>query len=256
MNRPAGLACLILCLALAGPPMPLCAQDEKADQAVEKLSGREIQQQLRPLLAIERRFLRKLLDLTPEEEAELLKQEEQHLQDVSQKHAVAFVKLQQGTWRPEDGPADARQIVQKVLAAALASRLPEDQLTSYREEISRRAAGRRNAAARSIVVTLDENLVLTAAQREQLMESLTTNWNEAWALSLQMIQPGNEQFPEIPNDLIVPFLTDAQRKVWSSVPKIRMVNTELHVLGLPLQDFANEAEAVMPERDAKPARAK
>ena len=56
---------------------------------------------------------------------------------------------------------------------------------------------------------------------------------------------------------VVPYLTEPQRKAWNSVPKVRMVVIDAQIMGLPLQEFANEVEveADVPVRNVRPVRA-
>jgi hypothetical protein len=61
---------------------------------------------------------------------------------------------------------------------------------------------------------LDQDLVLTAKQREKLTESLSSNWQDAWGQSLEMWIHNIQFMPAIPDKYVVRLLNKTQQTVW------------------------------------------
>jgi hypothetical protein len=74
--------------------------------------------------------------------------------------------------------------------------------------------------ADNLIVRLDRDLVLTSQQRSKLADALLANWKDSWGQSLDMLQDlNNNVFPNIPDQVVAPVLTDLQKEVWRRIPK-------------------------------------
>ena len=73
---------------------------------------------------------------------------------------------------------------------------------------------------RNLVVALDEELSLTGWQRQKLYTELSDNWDESWTLGVVVLSTRTMQMlPNVPDELVVPYLDAAQRTLWNSLSK-------------------------------------
>ena len=77
-------------------------------------------------------------------------------------------------------------------------------------------------AVRNLVARLDQELVLSEAQREEIGESLRSHWQDAWFPSIEMWLMQDSAFPNVPSQYVSKPLTPAQKAVWSRMPKAQM----------------------------------
>lgn len=122
--------------------------------------------------------------------------------------------------------ADPATIVSVALSKSVAEHVGGEQATAFTEQLARRNDRRKAAMIREIVAMLDGELVLTAAQREEIERSLRERWNDSMAMTLQGIHMNNglRMFPGLPGACISPHLTKAQRQRF--VPQPDATNQE------------------------------
>jgi hypothetical protein len=75
---------------------------------------------------------------------------------------------------------------------------------------------------KNLIAKIDRLLLLTTEQRAKLGEILKNRWSDSWNHT-QMLY-GDLNFPRMPDDEIVPILTDTQKTVWRAIPKMSVVN--------------------------------
>jgi hypothetical protein len=97
--------------------------------------------------------------------------------------------------------------------------LSHDQQSRYKVELEKRAASRKQVVIDNLVAKLDGDLVLSSEQRTRLVEALSANWKDAWGQSLQMLMNIDSFFPNIPDQVVAPILTDNQKEIWRRIPK-------------------------------------
>jgi hypothetical protein len=114
---------------------------------------------------------------------------------------------------------DPRQLIAGRLYRATVEILSNSQAETYKQELDKRAAHRKYVTILNLVAMLDRKLVLTAEQREKLVVSLTDQWNESWSQSLEILTLGDQYFPILPDNYVLPILNDFQRSVWRETPK-------------------------------------
>jgi hypothetical protein len=83
----------------------------------------------------------------------------------------------------------------------------------------KRKAFRKQVALENVVAIIDERLVLTVEQREQLTKSLDKNWQDSWVNSVELLLNNNQYLPSIPDQFVVAALNDTQRQIWRAAPK-------------------------------------
>jgi hypothetical protein len=70
----------------------------------------------------------------------------------------------------------------------------------------------------NLVIRVDRLLVLTKEQRDQLTKILEKNWKNT-VNQWQIVKLGDQYLPTMPDEEIVPILTENQKNVWRGVPK-------------------------------------
>jgi hypothetical protein len=133
------------------------------------------------------------------------------------------------------------------LAVVVKSHLTPEQWARYQQELKKRSAHRKRTAVRNLLAHLDRALGLTERQRDQIGESLDTHWDENWNSIALLLDDG--EYPEIPDPLIVPFLTQVQSASWKGLSK--METTPLDREGI----LAEVMEGIPEEDEIEPGRA-
>ena len=132
--------------------------------------------------------------------------------------AVRLAELQFGGRKGEQNTSgDPADLVSTALAKSLAQHVGSPQAAALSRQIAERSERRKAAAVRGIVAVLDGELFLTAAQREQIEQSLLGKWNDAMAAVLEGMHfvDNRRVFPGLPADCINPHLTESQRKLFT-----------------------------------------
>jgi hypothetical protein len=177
--------------------------------------------QFQQLLYAELAFLRRTCNADAKPFAEIAKTARRGLRPTVREYALsqnAMMRQRFQANRPD--AVDPRAQVQRLLDPLVKAELGPEQARRYREECDKRAASRKRAAVLSLVAAVDERLVLSAEQRTQLLQSLSSNYQNAWDQWLQMYAFNNPQsLPSIGDELIIPLLTERQKGVWRQLPK-------------------------------------
>jgi hypothetical protein len=141
--------------------------------------------------------------------------------------AREYAQAQNGMMRGGADPFGARtmprapqQLVQRQMMKALQGKLSPEQISRYRDECGKRSEYQKRVTVLNLVVRLDERLVLTAEQREKLVEELTRNYHAGWGQSLEVIQNNRQYLPSIPDQQILPILNPRQKTIWHGAQKL------------------------------------
>ena len=183
---------------------------EDLDPLIQQLTP-----QFRLVLRTEMHFLKSICVLSPEQHKALARDGEASLADAVRPFAAAQQKMMQGHWNTVSR-VDPRRLVQKVILAAAKKDLSPEQVALYEAELDKRNDERKNVAVRCLVAGIDEVLILSADQRDKLVEALTRNWNEAWSGMIESSMNGNQSLPALPYQILGPILNPTQRRVWTS----------------------------------------
>jgi hypothetical protein len=210
-------------------------------------------QQFRPLFRAEYYFIRRVCDLTPDQRKRVAREGERAVKDAARKFAELQQKMMQGGWRPGTQYPEPQRVLEEVLSKSVTGILSPEQQARYKDELEKRAANRKQVALDNLVAKLDQDLVLSAEQRDKISESLSSHWNEAWCQSLNMLMNIEHFFPNVPDNLVVPFLTENQQKSWRRIPRNQNVFWGFHFGGIMENDPLDDPELVEARQQAEAA---
>jgi hypothetical protein len=113
-----------------------------------------------------------------------------------------------------------RKSVQDNLAELVRAHLSPEQGRHFESETQMRGANLRHACASNLVVALDQELSLSEWQRQKLCTELAENWDDSWTTTVVLGSTNPLGFlPNVPDELVVPYLDAAQRTLWNSLAK-------------------------------------
>jgi hypothetical protein len=228
--------------AAAVPLQPAAQLDAQVQQFI---------QQFRPLFRAEYYFLRRICDLAPDQRKQVAREGERAVHDAAKKFAELQQKMMQGGWRPGTQYPEPQQVLEDVLSKSVTGFLSPAQRARYKEEIDKRIANRKQVALDNLVAKLDSDLVLTALQREKISKSLSSHWNDSWSQSMQMLMNIEHFFPNIPDNLVVPFLTENQKRSWQRIPRNQNVFFGFNFGGMQMEnDPLDDPELVEAKQEA------
>lgn len=201
---------------VVAPAPVMVAQNNNLDPLINQFT-----QQFRPVLRTELHFIKSVCAPTTEQQKKIAREGHKALSAAVKKYAQNQQQMMQGQWRGGTQP-DPRKLVQKGLLEAAKAHLTSEQVARYEAEIARRDADFQVVAVHNIVCKLDQELILTAEQREKLSEAMTKGWQDSWGGSLEMFMYGNEYLPVLPDKIVMPILDPIQKKVWTTAQKTQM----------------------------------
>lgn len=180
-------------------------------------------QQFRPYLTEELGFIRLVCsDLSKEQRPKIKAAGEAALRASAKQMADLQNRQNRGVGFRLDAQPEPRKTIRAALAKVLTETLTPDQMQRYTREANDRMTHRKRAAILSVISRLDGSLYLSPEQRDALIKSIDSNWQEKWEQWLMFSVYGNEYFPSIPDSYVVPTLNDDQKQVWSGLQKIEM----------------------------------
>lgn len=121
----------------------------------------------------------------------------------------------EGIKKPEakKKPIDPCRLVSDAVAASLVEQIGEERGREFLDQLSKREQRHRTASVRRLVGILDDELFLSAKQREAIETAIGEKWSErvAMALDHQMEINGRKIYPGLPYERVLPHLTPAQQ---------------------------------------------
>ena len=199
---------------------------------------------------------RRICDLAPDQRKQVAREGERAVHDAAKKFAELQQKMMQGGWRPGTQYPEPQQVLEDVLSKSVTGLLSPAQRARYKEEIDKRIANRKQVALDNLVAKLDSDLVLTALQREKISESLSSHWNDSWSQSMQMLMNIEHFFPNIPDNLVAPFLTENQKKSWQRIPRNQNVFFGFQFGGMQMENDPLDDPELVEARQEADAREK
>jgi hypothetical protein len=208
-------------------------------------------EQYRPYLRVEYHFLRMVCALSEEQRRPIAREAER-----------AFVKAMQqydelrqpGQLRRAGEPArvlpDPRKLIQQGLARVAAEHLSAEQAARYRAELEQRAEDRKRVMIRSLVEKLDDELILSPAQRTRLTETLNSHWNESWFPTEPMMMNPERYLSRIPIQHLDSVLNADLRNLWNQILR-KPVGVEGLLVGRSVPDDFPEDEELAEAREAE-----
>jgi hypothetical protein len=227
------IAALFLLMALGGTSWSEDKKPSKADEEAEKLKGlrakikeqaklveeqakivkAHYEKQFRRLYNYELSFMRIATDLNKQQFERIAAE----CEPVMMEAMVTYLK----TRKPDQRPADPNLILIDGIAKAVHKHLSPEQAARYKKELDNRTAANKRMALANLVVKVDKTLILTADQRGKLTLVLENNWDDSWTQAHQYMHDSPE-FPAMPDEKILPILTERQQTFWKSIPKRKL----------------------------------
>lgn len=108
---------------------------------------------------------------------------------------------------------DPCRLVSDAVAASLIEQIGEEHGADFRDQLSKREQRHRAATVRRLVGVLDDDLYLSAKQREAIETAIGEKWNEGVEMALDhgMEINGRKIYPGLPYERVLPYLTPAQQ---------------------------------------------
>jgi hypothetical protein len=207
-------------------------------------------QQFRPMVRTEYYFIRNVCELTKDQRKQVAREGERAVLAAARKFAEDQQKMMRGGWRPGMQQADPQRLLEDVLSKSIPPLLIPDQAARYKDELEKRVASRKQVALDNLVAKLDQDLVLSPEQREKISSSLASHWDDAWCQSLQMLMNIENFFPNIPDNLIVPYLTEHQKTAWQRIPRNQSVFFGVAFGGMADNDPLDDPELAEARQEA------
>jgi hypothetical protein len=175
-------------------------------------------------LHLELAFLRRAVPLTGEQEAALTELTLSKLEGAREQRlssaSTADVGSTAGKPSLAAGPLRQRQL-ERLLAKAIDQLLSDEQRVKYLRERQARQSFDRDVAIAGLLFLLNQKLSLSANQRQAIAE-VFRGWPELLSLDLRPYQADSNYLPLFPDELIVAHLDEAQRRILSATPRIRL----------------------------------
>jgi hypothetical protein len=204
--------------------------------------------QVRPILAAELHRVRAVCELTEEQQIVIAEVGRDAMKQVVDKY-VKYQQMRMQGMVQATANSNPRITIQEALLKAVALHLPREQASRYRDEVTKRDDFWKQTTVRNLVARLDQDLMLSTEQREDISESLLSHWDPVWAASVNHFLQGNSYSPDLPASLVSPLLDKTQMKVWHETPRpafgdpgLTFVNGINLVEGNPLIDLELGAE--------------
>ena len=246
--------------AFVGDPVAEQRQAQAAQEQQLQAKEAECRPQFQQSLYIELTFLRRVCKPEAKVFLDVAKAAQMELHAPLRKYVRAVYAPEiQGNVVREPGqapptPDDPRSAVQKMLLPLAERKMGPEKALLYRQECDKRAGARKHAAIVNLVAALDERLVLTAAQRAKLVDSLSAKYDKSWEQHFEMLGDQYWNLPRVPEQSILPLLDAKQKNVWQETVKpsgeewsVDLVDTmEIDDVGevAELQEIAKMVEGV------------
>jgi hypothetical protein len=195
------------------------ADQVKAKRAEEEAARAELtiarKRLYRSLFLAELRFIRVSAGASEEQARRMARAAQGPLQAAVAEFVKNELKKPQA---PGFDSTGACRSVQDAVSAIAKAQLSPEQWGRYRDQVAKRTAHRKQVAIRGLLARLEQKLRLTTEQRDKLGESLSSHWEPSWEHAVVLIGT-NSNFPEIPDPVILPFLTESQKAAWKAIDK-------------------------------------
>jgi hypothetical protein len=171
-------------------------------------------QQFRPAMRAEYYFIRTICAPSADQRKLIAREGEKALREASKSYA----DVQGRPVQVRNGRAlypDPRKLIEDAMVKAIKPQLTPEQAAKYQAESDKRGADRKQAATRNFVAKLDQDLVLGPEQREKIAAAIAEHWDETWCQSIETLLYGDQFYPRLPDNLVVPYLDAKQKDVWN-----------------------------------------
>jgi hypothetical protein len=200
----------------AAPPAPSRIDDEAAARAEAIKMATPI---FRTIIRAELRFIRAASGAADEQARRMSREARGLLTSTVARYADLAVKARREKKDPQDVEWNALYVaLHSALASISQGQLSPGQWERLQDQMARREEARKRLLVRMLVVRLDAALGLTAEQLETLAGSLRSHWDPRWEAE-DIFSDRNASLPPLPDAIILPFLTAAQKAAWEKLEK-------------------------------------
>jgi hypothetical protein len=106
--------------------------------------------------------------------------------------------------------SDPTRPMTEAITKAIKQHLSPEQAAQYEKELAARVKAHKRMAVDNLVVMVDKALLLSADQRQKLVDILDNNWDDSWHLT-QYFWNNGRWYPPMPDSKILPILTALQK---------------------------------------------
>ena len=116
-----------------------------------------------------------------------------------------------GGGKPIDDPLE---VFSAALTESLKEHVGREQAEEFSRQLAARSERRKTATAHNIVAAIDQELCLTAAQREKIEQSIAERWSDSMFMALRGRHENNgiRVFPGLPDECVRPYLSKTQQE--------------------------------------------
>src|SRR5262249_23092745 len=116
---------------------------------------------------------------------------------------------------------DYQEAIRQAVHSVVERRVSREQWAALRADLRLRAASREEAGIDLLVAVLDRDLFLTGEQRQAIAGSVAAHWEDRFLDPLEVAFNDESRCPKIPDELVNPYLTAAQREAWGRIPRLQ-----------------------------------
>jgi hypothetical protein len=190
----------------------------EAEAVQQKQQAKQVEQMLQPVIRTELEQVRQSCgSLSPEARRTIAEAARETASEV----AAVWVGRQE---RPNGASFDAREQLHAGIVKVVEPLADPLEFAAYRREAEARLVRRDEAARVRIVAKVDEQLDLTADQREAILVDLRNRWQPEWIRELHdtggIVVNGHRPAPDYAGVCIAPHLDAEQREAWSAWTRV------------------------------------
>jgi hypothetical protein len=125
--------------------------------------------------------------------------------------------------------SDAREVIRKAVHAVVERHVSPERRKALLDDCRLRATTRKETCIDMLVALIDGDLLLTANQRLQIADALSTHWDDLWCDDLEATFAQQSSYARIPASLVEPYLSAAQEETWRRTPMLQARSGSLRI---------------------------
>jgi hypothetical protein len=178
----------------------------------------ELSNQLRPFYRYELMHVRSACGLSKQQLREIRTEA-----DAAYDEAIASLEVARpaSPLSTDDDEPDYHEAIRKAVHSVARRHVSREQWDALQADLRLRSASRKDAALDLLVAVLDRDLLLTGRQRQQIGAAVAAHWDDRFVDPLEVSFNDQSRCPKIPDDLVTPYLSAAQRAAWNRIPRLQ-----------------------------------
>ncbi len=200
--------------------------------------------QFRPMLDCELAFVRQICGELSVEERRSIK----IAGEIALYNAAKRYKKQQEHPNAEKAAAvEPAVLIREAVAAAVRDAVAPELSERFAIEALQRANRRKRAAIMDFVACVDRLVCLSREQRETLMASLSSEWQNSWESWIQLTAADAAWVPRVPDDHLQ-CLSEEQMSLWKVAPKSEVSSSSFSLIIIDHDDawWGTDVKEVVP----------